>query len=253
VQKTSSTEEQFSSRLKALEEALRRSERLAVASRYAGAMMHEVNNPLEALSNLVYLAKHAHSDAAQVSHYMEIAESQIVRLGDITRRTLSFYKDQAQEKDFDLVEIAESALKIHAHRSHRQGVEIRRQVQGPAIASVFAGEILQVLSNLLLNSLDFLPETGAVLSIRIKATKDNVHIVVSDNGSGIDPQIYSNMFEPHHSSRPDGTGLGLWLSRNIIRKHRGTIGCRSSRLPGRTGTTFRISLPKSQMPGSLPA
>src|ERR1700712_5051987 len=185
VHETTGTVAQLSSRLNAMEEALRRSERLAVASRYAGAIMHEVNNPLEALSNLVYLAKHSPADPAQVSRYMEIAEGQLLRISEITRKTLSFYKDQTQEKDFDLVEIAESALTIHALRTSRQSVEIRKRVQGPAMARVFAGEILQVLSNLLLNSLDSLPEKGAILHLRIKATEHDVHITISDNGTGI--------------------------------------------------------------------
>ena len=247
MRQTKGTVDQLSSRLSAMEEALRRSERMVVASRYAGAIIHEVNNPLEALSNLVYLAKHSPADAAQVWHYMEMAESQLLRIGEITRRTLSFYKEQTQEKDFDLVEIAESALTIHAQRTRRQSVEVRKRVRGPAMARVFAGEILQVLSNLLLNALDSLPEEGAILHVRVRATEKDVYITISDNGTGIDPRIYSNMFQPHHTTKEDGTGLGLWLSRNIVHKHNGKICCRSSRLPGKTGTTFRLTFPKSRV------
>jgi signal transduction histidine kinase len=246
VPETTTTVAQLSSRLLAMEEALRRSERLSIASRYAGAIMHEVNNPLEALSNLVYLAKHSPNDAAQISRYMEIAESQLVRLGDITRKTLSFYKDQAQEKEFDLVDIAESALTIHSQRTSQQRVEIRKRVSGPTMARVFAGEILQVLSNLFLNSLDSLPQEGAILYLRLKATEHHVHITISDNGTGIDPAIYANMFEPHHTTKENGTGFGLWLSRNIVHRHQGKISCRTSRVPGKTGTTFRLTFPKSQ-------
>ena len=238
---------QLSARLSALEEALRHSERLAVASRYAGAIMHEVNNPLEALCNLVYLAKHAPNDADQVRQFMEIAEGQLQRLSSITRKTLSFYKDQTQEKDFDLVDIAESALTIHAHRTQRQGVEIRRRIDGPAIARVFAGEILQVVSNLVLNSLDSLPREGAVICLRVRNAKDKVHITVSDNGTGIDPAIYANMFQAHRTTKAEGSGLGLWLSHTIVQKHEGRILCRSSRSPSRTGTTFRLSFPKSRL------
>jgi signal transduction histidine kinase len=230
-----------------MEDALRRSERLALASRYAGAIMHEVNNPLEALSNLVYLAKHCPDDAKQVSHYMEIAESQLLRIGDITRKTLSFYKEQSQEKDFDLIDIAESALMIHAQRTSRQSVEIRKRTNGPAMARVFAGEILQVLSNLFLNSLDSLPTEGAILHLRVRSSDEHVHITVSDNGTGIDQAIYENMFQPHRTTKEDGTGLGLWLSRNIVQKHQGKITCRTSRKPGRTGTTFRLTFPKSKI------
>jgi signal transduction histidine kinase len=217
-----------------------------VASRYAGAIMHEVNNPLEALTNLVYITKNEPANPDRVQRNMEIAESQLLRLGEITRKTLSFYRDQTETKDFDLAEIAESALKVHLHRAQRQNVDIRKRVTGPAMASVFAGEILQILSNLILNSLDALPESAAVLCVRVGISQDKVHITIADNGAGIEPSIYNNMFQPHLTTKSNGTGLGLWLSRRIVEKHNGTLICRSSRQPGRSGTTFRLSLPTSQ-------
>jgi signal transduction histidine kinase len=115
------------------EKALERSERLAVASRYAGAVMHEISNPLEALINLVYLA-----NVSSVLQNMEIAESQLARLSDIARTTLSFYREQAEAKDFDLVAIAESALMIHTRRAQRQKIQIRKDLKGPVTARVFA-------------------------------------------------------------------------------------------------------------------
>jgi signal transduction histidine kinase len=208
--------------------------------------MHEVNNPLEALTNLVYITKNQPADSDYVRRNMEIAETQLLRLGEITRKTLSFYREQTEASHFDLIEIAESALKIHSHRVKRQNVDIRKRVAGPAVASVFAGEILQILSNLILNSLDALPESGAVLCVRVRTSQGKVHITIADNGAGIEPSIYENMFQPHRTTKSQGTGLGLWLSRKIVEKHNGTIRCRSSRRPGRSGTTFRLSLPRSQ-------
>jgi signal transduction histidine kinase len=161
-------DERLSERLKSLEDALQRSERLALASRYAGAVMHEVNNPLEALINLVYLTRAAPHDASAVIANMEIADSQLVRLSEITRKTLVFYREQAEAKDFDLVEIAESALLIHSRRAKNQNVEIRKDLRGPAKSKVFAGEILQVASNLVINALDAMPETGGLLTLRVK-------------------------------------------------------------------------------------
>jgi signal transduction histidine kinase len=237
--------DELSARLRAAEDALLRSERLAVASRYAGAIMHEVNNPLEALTNLVYITKNEPDDPDRVQRNMEIAEGQLLRLGEITRKTLSFYREQTETKDFNLSEIVESALKVHSHRTRRQNVDIRKRVADPAVASVFAGEILQILSNLILNSLDALPESAAVLCVRVKTSQGKVHITIADNGAGIEPSIYKNMFQPHRTTKSHGTGLGLWLSRRIIEKHNGTISCRSSRRPGRSGTTFRLSLPTS--------
>ena len=127
------TNEQLLERLRMAEKALERSERLAVASRYAGAVMHEISNPLEALINLVYLA-----NVSSVLQNMEIAESQLARLSDIARTTLSFYREQAEAKDFDLVAIAESALMIHTRRAQRQKIQIRKDLKGPVTARVFA-------------------------------------------------------------------------------------------------------------------
>jgi signal transduction histidine kinase len=237
--------DELTAQLRAAEDALLRSERLAVASRYAGAIMHEVNNPLEALTNLVYITKNEPADPDRVQRNMELAESQLIRLGEITRKTLSFYREQTETKDFDLGEIVESSLKVHSQRAKRQNVDIRKRVAGPAVASVFAGEILQILSNLILNSLDALPESAAVLCVRVRTSQDKVHITIADNGAGIEPSIYKNMFQPHRTTKSQGTGLGLWLSRRIVEKHNGTISYRSSCRPGRSGTTFRLSLPTS--------
>jgi signal transduction histidine kinase len=233
-------------RLRAAKEALKRSERLAVASRYAGAVMHEVNSPLEALTNLVYLTKQSANDPEAVLKSMQLVESQLIRLAEITRKTLSFYREQTEAREFDLVEIAESALKIHAHRARKQNIDVRMKADGPAYATVFASEILQVLSNLIINSYDALPESGGTLCLRVKSRGDQVHITIADNGSGIDPSVYSNLFQAHNTSKTNGTGLGLWLSHGIAKKHNGAISCRSSVRPMRNGTTFRLSLPASK-------
>ena len=125
--------------------------------------MHEVNNPLEALTNLVYLTKQSANDPEAVLKSMQLIESQLIRLAEITRKTLSFYREQTEAREFDLVEIAESALKIHAHRARKQNIDVRMKADGPAYATVFASEILQVLSNLIINSYDALPESGGTL------------------------------------------------------------------------------------------
>jgi signal transduction histidine kinase len=228
------------------EEALQRSERLAVASRYAGAVIHEINNPLEALTNLVYLTKQAPHNVSSVLQNMGIAESQLARLSDIARTTLSFYRDQAEAKDFDLVAIAESALMIHSRRAQRQKIEIRKDLKGPVTARVFGGEILQVISNLIINALDAVPETGGVLSLRVRRYKGKVHLSVTDNGHGVTPAMAKVLFQAHRTTKSHGNGLGLWLSKSIAEKHNGTITYRRETRTGKTGTTFRLTLPVSQ-------
>lgn len=241
-----STREQLQIRLQAAEEALQRCERLAVASRYAGAVMHEVNNPLEALTNLVYLTRQTKSDPQRVDENMEIAEKQLQNLANITRKTLSFYRDQTEAKDFDLVDIAESALRIHAERARKQRISVHMKTDGPAFASVFASEILQILSNFIVNSLDALPTEGGVLCVRVRNTGDRIHVIVADNGSGIEEKVYANIFTAHNTSKSHGTGLGLWLSHGIAKKHGGCVSCRSSVVFGKSGSTFRLSLPASK-------
>lgn len=236
---------ELTTRLHAAEKALERCEHLAIAGRYAGAIMHEVNNPLEALNNLVFLAKNRAEHPAQVVEYMEMAEAQLRHLGEITRKTLGFYKEQSEAKDFDLAEIMNSALTLHAQRTQLQNVQVQRRVRGPALAKVYAGEVLQVFSNLILNALDAVPAHNAVLCIRVKPQGENIVVTFADNGVGIEKAVYKTLFQEVRSTKSHGTGLGLWHSRNIILKHRGAICCRSTCRPGRSGTTIRLSLPAS--------
>lgn len=226
-----------------VEESLRRSERLAIAGRYGATVMHEVNNPLEALNNLVYLTQCDSHHAGRVRRNMRDAEAQLERLGEITRKTLSYYREQSEAKDFDLVEIAETALRIHAHRFSAGSVAVRKHFPQSVVMRVFGGEILQVFSNLILNALDALPETNAVFWIRVRIVGERGCIVIADNGRGIHPSLHKKLFEPYVTSKGSGTGIGLWLSKRIIDKHRGTIRFRSSQAPGRNGTIFRLSLP----------
>ena len=240
------TTAELKERLVRVEESLRQSERHAIAGRYAGAVMHEVNNPLEALNNLVYLTQRESHHAEQVRKNMHDAEAQLERLGEITRKTLSYYREQSEAKDVDLVEIAESALRIHAHRFSANSVVVRRHFPQPVVTKVFAGEILQVFSNLILNALDALPETNAILWMRVRMLGQRGHIIIADNGRGIHPSMHNTLFEPYVTTKSSGTGIGLWLSKRIIDKHRGTIRFRSSQAPGRSGTIFRLSLPLGQ-------
>jgi signal transduction histidine kinase len=202
-----------------------------------------VNNPLEALTNLVYLTKQEAHDPDYVRRNMLVAETQLDRLGEIARKTLSFYREQSEAKEFDLVEIAESALRIHAHRLSAGSVELRKDLPEKLMVRALGGEILQVFTNFILNAIDAMPENGAVLCLRMRTDKERAHITISDNGHGIPPSIRKSLFEPYVTHKSTGTGVGLWLSKRILDKHKGTIRFRSSHEPGKSGTTFRVSLP----------
>jgi C4-dicarboxylate-specific signal transduction histidine kinase len=140
------------------EAALQRCERLSIASRYAGAIMHEVNNPLSAITNLVYLTKTEPNIPRKVEEYMALVEDQLKVLAGVTRQVLVFHREQMSAKDFDIIDLMESALKLHHTRLTAGDVALVRDFHPPAIASVSGSEILQVVSNLLLNSLDALPK-----------------------------------------------------------------------------------------------
>ena len=217
---------ELSARLEEVQEALRRSERLDLTNRFATAVMHEVNNPLEAISNLIFLTKIQTDVSPNIVSYMEAAEVQIRRLGEITRRTLTFFRDQQEATDHDLVEIAESALTLHSQRTGRQKIEIRKRVCRPVKARVFAGEILQILSNLILNALDASPESGGVLHLRVKTNGQQVVVTVADNGMGIEQAIFANLFKAQRTTKSHGTGIGLWMSQTMAIKNGGKISCR---------------------------
>ncbi len=233
-------------RLTQAEQALERCERLGLASQYSSAVMHEVNNPLEAITNLVYLTQLQKDEPDQVFENMKTIEEQLATLSRVTSQALTFHREKAMARDFDLVEIAVSALKLHADKLLRHGVSVERRFHTPAMARVHGSEILQVLSNLILNAVDALPPGQGRIWVKIKAHRAYATITVCDNGPGI-PQHYADrLFEPYVTSKASGTGLGLWLSKRIVNKHRGSLRFRTSRREGRAGTIFRISLPLSK-------
>lgn len=239
-----SSQSELKKRLDQAELALERSERLAVAGRYASAIMHEVNNPLEAITNLVYLTKLDKDDPARVFENMLIIEQQLRIVGRVTSQALTFQREKSEAKEVDLVDITESALKLHADKIARHGVQVDRRLDGPALSKVIGSEILQVVSNLILNAVDALPRGEGRLSVRVKTRGPCVLITVADNGSGIASHVSARLFEPYVTSKNSGTGLGLWLSKRITTKHSGTLRFRTSQRTGRCGTSFRISLPK---------
>jgi signal transduction histidine kinase len=232
-------------RLDRAERALERCERLATASQYASVIMHEVNNYLQGITNLVYLTKLNVNVPDQVKGDMEAIESQLRMLASVTRRSLAYHRDHSEMKAVDLVEVVQSALKLHEDKINKHNVKVEIQFADSAVAPVREGEIFQVVSNLLLNALAALPPSNGRLCIQVTDQHPWVQIVIADNGEGIPDDLAKNLFEPFVTSKPDGTGLGLWLSKRIIARHRGTLQFTTSHSAGSSGTSFCISLPTS--------
>lgn len=225
-----------------LERELRASQTLAVAGQHSAAIMHEINNPLEAIVNLAYLAKEGAENPATVREYMTLMDEELANLVRIARQTLSFYKPSGTLHTFDVVPLAESALRLHGSRLSARKIQITKDLVEEAKVRAHAGEMLQVMSNVILNAIDALPMSG-VLRVRVRKSAREVHVLIADNGHGIPDDALGSIFEPFVTYKENGTGLGLSISKSIVESHRGRIGVRSCVRPGRTGTVFRISLP----------
>jgi signal transduction histidine kinase len=229
-------------KLRSAEKALEDCERSALASLFTSAIMHEVNNPLEAIVNLVYLTKQQSTDP-QVLENMAVIEQQLETLAHVTKQALTFHRKETHVKDWDLLEIVEAALRLHADKIRRHFVKVDRRFRKPTFAKVRGTEILQVISNLLLNAIDAFSKDDRHVQISVRSVGTRAYITVHDNGEGITPELRDHLFEPYRTSKPAGTGLGLWISKRIVEKHGGTIQFRTSHGKVKTGTAFRIGLP----------
>ena len=238
------TYEQLEERVKSLEIQVQECERLSVSNRYAAAVMHEVNNPLEAMTNLVYLLQQeALGESSQ--ERLNLLQEQIAVLTAVTRPSLAFYREHKQSTLVDMTSLIESVNKLHSNRLVSAGIELHRRCPENAVCDVRGSELLQVLSNLVLNAIDALAEAGqgAHIHIRVRCCPDCVHLLVADDGPGIPGHLESRIFQAHATGKAQGSGLGLWISERIIRNHRGWIRYRTCRTSGRSGTAFRIYLP----------
>lgn len=225
-------------------EALQQSELRATAGQLALEVMHEIKNPLEALGYLIYLTEQDAGDAEMVRLNMGLASEQLATLSHVASSTLAVTpKASAAPRAIDLGEVAEAALRIHRRTIEAKNVHLVKYLHGPILATIYTGEMLQVLSNLIVNALDATPSDGTVC-LRLRKGGGQVRIVIADNGHGIAKENVERVFEPFFTTKEDrGTGLGLALSKKIIERHKGTIRMRSSTRPGKSGTLFQISIP----------
>ena len=226
------------------EAALMRSEKLASAGRMAATIAHEINNPLEAVTNLIFLARclpDGEKDAL-----LDTADRELQRVAHITRQTLGFYKEPTAPREFDVRGTIEQVVSLLGMAFQRKHSSARLDMESIRVMGV-EGEIRQALSNLISNALDASP-LGKDILIRVRRTymggtdpRDAVRISVADAGEGIDPESRAKIFEPFFTTKKEvGTGLGLWVVREIVSKHGGRVQVRSR--SGR-GTTMSLLLP----------
>ncbi|MEO8737202.1 MAG: ATP-binding protein [Edaphobacter sp.] len=232
------------------EELLRRTEKLTVAGRLAASIAHEINNPLEAITNCLYLAAQTNL-SEQSRSYIELAQNELNRVAQITVQTLRFYRGTTRITQVDVHELIETVFTLLESRLRGLRIEFVRQFRAASPVIAQAGEIRQVLANLIGNAMDALPEGGRIVLRTAfardwKSGRDGIAITVADSGTGMDKTTLSRIFEPFFSTKGiTGTGLGLWISHEIVAKHHGTMRVRSRRgASGKTGgTVFRLFLP----------
>lgn len=237
---------------KAAEEALRRSEKLATAGRLAATMAHEINNPLEGITNLLYLLRHNPSLDGKARQHLEMADQEVSRLSHLAKQSLGFYRDHSAPSQVDLEHMMDEVLTIHHRRLQAKDILVEKQYDPLASVTGIPGELRQVLLNLVLNAIDAVEENGR-LSVRIKNARDwsdsarqGVRITIADNGCGISKEHLPHLFEPFYTTKKDvGTGLGLWISRELVSKHDGWIRVRSTTAAGKQGTTFTVFIPRT--------
>jgi len=230
------------------EQALLRSEKLATVGRMAATIAHEINNPLAAVTNALFLAKNTAGLPESACRYLDMADAELKRIAYITRQSLGFYRESNAPALTTIHELLESAVELLKSRVMAKKAVIEKQWGGNVQIIAVAGELRQVFSNLLANSLDAIAEAG-VVQLRISTGtalrgQPYVRITMADNGAGISEYVRSNLFQPFFTTKGTvGTGLGLWVSKQIVDKHGGTIRVRSCGAGTHTGTAFSVVLP----------
>jgi signal transduction histidine kinase len=223
-----------------LHRAILRAEKLSAAGRLAATVAHEVNNPLEALTNLVYLSAAADNLPEEVREHLLLAEAELRRIAHIVRQTLGFYRETATPQLVDLATIAEESLALYRGRAESRSIRLALTEAETVTVRGNSGELKQVITNLLSNALDATPALGSV-EVRVHRSGPHAVLEVRDTGSGIEPAHIEHLFEPFFTTKADvGTGLGLWVAKGIIDKQGGSIEITTN--PGE-GTAFTVTLP----------
>lgn len=230
------------------QEALRRSEKLAVTGRLAASIAHEINNPLEAVTNLLYLIRSS-PDANQGRKYLEQADQELARVAEITRQTLRFYREPNHPVDTEVGGVLRSVLVLYNSRLLAANVAVQVEAADrSAMVLASPGELRQVIANIVGNAIDAM-RRGGRLRIRVSVEKagedtQRVRLTIGDTGSGIPASLLPAIFEPFVTTKGEtGTGLGLWVTGEIIRRNGWNIQVRSRCGPRQSGTVFSITMP----------
>lgn len=234
---------------------LRENQKLITIGRLAAAIAHEINNPLESITNLLYLLGEERELSGSARSYLALAQKELSRVGQISRQTLNFSRETTGPVRARIDELLEEVLSLYSRRMMEKNLRVERQYDCSEEAFVYPGEMRQVLSNLVTNAVEASLPNGR-LRVRIRCTRSwsdpgvrGIRISVGDNGSGIPLDVQRRLGEPFFTTKGQrGTGLGLWVTRAIIQRYGGEIQLRSSVDAKRHGTVFSIFLPTNLRP-----
>jgi len=247
--------------IKRSEDALRNAEKLAVVGQLASSIAHEINNPLEAITNILYLLHRLERLDSEAMAYIEQAEHEVMRMSEIVRQTLRFHRQSTRKTVTGIAEILDSVLTLHRGKVVGLQVEVERRYEPEVELYCFAGEMRQLFANLVGNALDAMIQKGGQLTLTVRRSRSwqnpsvqGVRVIVADSGSGMTETVKRRIFEPFFTTKEaTGTGLGLWVSAEIIQKHHGTVRVRSRSASevgaGKSGTVFMVFLPDEAVMG----
>ena len=229
--------------------ALVQSEKLAAVGRLASSIAHEINNPLESVTNLLFLAR-TNAEPGPVRDYLETAERELRRVSAISNQTLRFNKQSTRPSVVSCTDLFSEALSIYQGRIVNSQIQVEKRKRAKRPAECFEGEIRQVLSNFISNAIDAMSPRGGRLILRSreatrwKTGQKGLALTVADSGAGMSKAQQGKVFDAFYTTKGiGGTGLGLWISRDIAERHQGSITFRSSERKGSSGTVFSLFLP----------
>jgi signal transduction histidine kinase len=231
-----------------VEETLRRAEKLAAMGRVAGIVAHEINNPLDAVTNTFYLLRDHPSLDEDARYLARIGEQELARISHITKQTLSFYRESSEPVLLSIADVIDDVLELQARMLQLSSIRLQKDYRSRGLMHGFPGELKQVFLNLIGNAIQATPAGGRI-RVRLRdplrrGKRTGTCITIGDTGSGISPEHARRLFEPFFTTKSaKGTGLGLWISKGIIQKYEGTIQFRSMKLSSGNVTCFSIFIP----------
>jgi len=244
-------------RRKLSEAALLQTEKLAVAGRLSASIAHEVNNPLEATLNLLYLLRTGVC-GQEYQEYLDLAVQQLDRVSQITKQTLRFSRAASRSTVCHPEELVEGTLRLLRAKLQLGSIEVSVEASSNSRFACAPGEIQQVLTNLINNAVDATKGPGR-LRIRIAdsvdwktRTRSGIRISIGDTGSGMPPDTRNKLFEPFFTTKGDfGNGLGMWVVQQLLEKYGGCISVSSSLSPMHHGTVMSLFLPSEVQPKEI--